>query len=1203
MLSISILRKLGIFFCLSLTTLLLPQHSFAALLDVQQENDIVYFLFAAPNKIVRYDLSSNKFINKISLDNIPTAFHVNKSAIYISYGAELFKHKLDGFTDTKIYQADEDIINITAIGASIYLLKDNSRAETISATNFLSTDNGYHYQDSRYTSKIASPLNQAIYTLGSSSKPYKTLISYAGKIGTITSSRFSHSEIQSNKIYLHPDEDRVYTDAGLIYSTEDLSFKGSLTGSFTDMAFLDKQPVIIRNHTLYLLTDTDRDNTEFSLDHTPSHVAAKGQIITTFVTTDSIATAHKTNIDQLSEPTVAIPEDPNFASYHAELITTDNNNIVYLVDKKNKAIHRRMAAESEYTSSWGLVDSPNYISYSDSHKRLYLGYRSGKITYFDASLTTGAVETHLISLPSEILGLTAAGDYLYVNDRQDDSSTKSYSINKLGQVIDISSSNATQNYVWNPLNDTIYHLDARYLRWRALSSSTGEIDSRNYSKQKTNNTSNYKHPFLISPNGQVLLTGSGEIIGAENKTLLNSLDNAIEDATWINGNLVTIKEGGEKLQIWQEDYLLITEHPLSKTLKTRVFNLQNKLLIVKQSTTRPDIIYSDLATLSEVDSDSDTISDLSDNCLSMSNLDQVDLDSDGSGDLCDKDSDGDLIPNHIEITAGLNAFDNEDALLDLDGDGFNNLVEYFYSTDINDSESKAAVIQEMNEIFDNGIPLGFYSSNPKNPLSIFKTNNSSYLTLSTPNSNEQSQSLFYTADFEQGALSIEYGALLNDSKYKVTIIVDGTTIKSSTVYYYYHDTDPMLISLEKGIHTIEFKMTFDINSNSQKTSLFFIDEIHYGPDSDGDTIIDSQDNCPATANSNQSDSDRDGLGNECDNNPFGRDKDSDGFGDSKDNCPSIYNPDQLNIDNDYYGDACDDSDDRPSDVDQDGIPDERDNCMNTANPDQDDFDYDQIGDACDLDIDNDGVLNTLEDQFDFMNSYDPSDAYLDFDNDGASNQYEINNNSSPAQENTFTEIDLLDYYPVGDLDYFYISDYQFIRSSMKKTDTPGRFILSSSNGIELTIERRSSGIYLESFTSTSGYSDASYTFENHLILPNRLKPGHSLTFSSIQTVAGSSDTTEYERSFYLKDVGERAWRGKIYPSITIIEDGVEKVYLKGIGQLTLNYMELDSVNFDFIEAPGVVAPEKSKSKAGALSPLIFFFFTIMAIATRIRRHR
>ncbi|MBN1211637.1 MAG: immune inhibitor A [candidate division Zixibacteria bacterium] len=69
------------------------------------------------------------------------------------------------------------------------------------------------------------------------------------------------------------------------------------------------------------------------------------------------------------------------------------------------------------------------------------------------------------------------------------------------------------------------------------------------------------------------------------------------------------------------------------------------------------------------------------------------------------------------------------------------------------------------------------------------------------------------------------------------------------------------------------------------------------------------DNCPATFNPNQADSDTDGLGDSCDNctttaNPLQEDTDEDGVGDSCDNCIYVYNPDQLDGDEDDIGDAC-----------------------------------------------------------------------------------------------------------------------------------------------------------------------------------------------------------------------------------------------------------------------------------------------------------
>ena len=59
------------------------------------------------------------------------------------------------------------------------------------------------------------------------------------------------------------------------------------------------------------------------------------------------------------------------------------------------------------------------------------------------------------------------------------------------------------------------------------------------------------------------------------------------------------------------------------------------------------------------------------------------------------------------------------------------------------------------------------------------------------------------------------------------------------------------------------------------------------PDTDGDGIINLEDNCPNVANPDQIDSDGDGVGDACDN------------------CPYNYNPDQKDSDGDGKGDVCD----------------------------------------------------------------------------------------------------------------------------------------------------------------------------------------------------------------------------------------------------------------------------------------------------------
>ncbi|MCP3866513.1 MAG: hypothetical protein GY703_00130 [Gammaproteobacteria bacterium] len=172
-------------------------------------------------------------------------------------------------------------------------------------------------------------------------------------------------------------------------------------------------------------------------------------------------------------------------------------------------------------------------------------------------------------------------------------------------------------------------------------------------------------------------------------------------------------------------------------------------------------------------------------------------------------------------------------------------------------------------------------------------------------------------------------------------------------------------------------------------------ELAYSPpvDSDGDDVVDVQDNCVAVQNSDQLDTDSDSQGDACDNDddnddildpedlcrvvasgqtlPGGSvvqdDQDNDGRGDEcdldidgdsifneNDNCPFLSNFTQLDSDGDGLGDPCD------NDEDNDGVGDSADNCLNLANPGQLDMDNDGQGDSCDTDLDGDSVDNDAD---------------------------------------------------------------------------------------------------------------------------------------------------------------------------------------------------------------------------------------------------
>jgi len=113
-------------------------------------------------------------------------------------------------------------------------------------------------------------------------------------------------------------------------------------------------------------------------------------------------------------------------------------------------------------------------------------------------------------------------------------------------------------------------------------------------------------------------------------------------------------------------------------------------------------------------------------------------------------------------------------------------------------------------------------------------------------------------------------------------------------------------------------------------------------DIDRDTLANEIDNCPYIYNRDQKDSDKDGLGDVCDENPE-KDSDKDGIPDETDNCLNIYNPDQKDTNNNSQGDACSE---KMKDHDKDGIDDRIDNCPYSFNPEQKDLNRNGQGDIC-----------------------------------------------------------------------------------------------------------------------------------------------------------------------------------------------------------------------------------------------------------------
>lgn len=315
---------------------------------------------------------------------------------------------------------------------------------------------------------------------------------------------------------------------------------------------------------------------------------------------------------------------PNFIP---DKVVADNDGNLFLLSTENSKVYTWSAALQQYQNPYivgttSLTNgSPDLMSYSEAHNRLYFGYDSGLITFIE--LSGERQEQFYFQLSLSVNGLASVGDFMLAQDESGAWATH-YIINADGTLTDSRDWNYYSNeYAWNPAYNRVYYFGSNELQYEEIDPVTGDI----LSSGDFNNSSTYG-PIRVSPDGSKILLGNGEIYSAADRSWQNSLG-SLDDALWLDNDellLLSQQDSGITVQRLNSQYQTSETLSLNGALLRAVHAGDYKVIVALVDNALSFTLYEP-----NNDSDGDGVENLLD-AFPMDIAASVDSDNDGYPD-------------------------------------------------------------------------------------------------------------------------------------------------------------------------------------------------------------------------------------------------------------------------------------------------------------------------------------------------------------------------------------------------------------------------------------------------------------------------------------------------------------------------------------------------------------------------------------------
>lgn len=526
-----------------------------------RSGDIVYFAFASPARIERYDLAQEIWLNAISLTNTPTALHVDASAIYLAYDRTITRRTLSGTGEVPLYNAPTTITAVLTDASYIFVFApaySSGRIDSLRKSDgqFVSTWSGTYSMGAGFS---IAPTGRRIYGVNNQTSSFSTIelpYNANGTFGTMNEVGSNGSYSNQHQTWVAPGEKTLVRSNGIVYSVPTLVQRTSLAGSLDDAAFHGTDVLIgLRGKKLLAFDNSYLEAGSHVLSVLAHRLAVRAGQIYAFSGSSAQASGigvEKVAVTALTAAQPGAPVDPAFLSFAPDEVQQTEDGALLLLSKKFQSIFRWSPTTRTFTASYPLLATPVSFAYSTTLRRIYTAYSSGAI--YQIKLDTDATaETPFVTIANQPGQLLPLNDLLLVADTY--SSYNQSIFDREGVKKNTSTAGYGSNFLWSSAQRRLYYYGSSPVAYATVDT-TGQIGT---GASGPYNSSNYPQGTLrLSSDSSSILGMNGLMVRTSDLTYSGSLSNAVLDAASRGGNWVSIRAAGAgtQLQTWTSSYFM-----------------------------------------------------------------------------------------------------------------------------------------------------------------------------------------------------------------------------------------------------------------------------------------------------------------------------------------------------------------------------------------------------------------------------------------------------------------------------------------------------------------------------------------------------------------------------------------------------------------------------------------------------------------------